>query len=739
MEHKKCGHEDSRKKVCAPCGLKISLGKKTANFFRINDKIEAQIRKFINPHFDRNCPKFPLSICNTCRLTLSQYENNKILRYLPKMPNYYDIIIAKETRATNMCNCYICLTGRFHGKNQIQKGRGHKRETSVTIDGTNGLNGTSAVTSLPSTRKQADKKVSKHSICICKTCNQQIGRGIRHSCGSVAKACQNVSKLVENLPNKQQDQIAAGVIKRKIIDQNVELSSSISTRGSKMRISVNPKVLKQRSIPLENLDNFRVNEGIPYNLMKKFNNFIRSNVGRKAIPAHYEKHMTETSNILDYMYHVVTMNFDTDIGTEKRPVIWADAQELLECIIEKRQFIGHVNVKVMADSGQGFFKVSIAVFPETNNEVGIGNLKKRNLYAEGGTTGKKSVFTSVNRLLCLCIVPKIKETYTNIKQLFDLINLNKIPFKFVSDFKILLLVNGQQTASATFPCPYCFISRQDLKDRNHHAMKNSMMCNISDVCSEAGNNSEFEPLTLKTYGDLVKDSEKFYSLGNDKKVAKECHSTVNSPLFVENPEVYVIQKCVIPELHIMQGYVNHLFWDKNGLVDIVGREKALLWPHKLNIISKNYQGDLFEGNACRTLLKEADKLIDPDIYDHRGPLLLVPLVSAFKAMDKVVSLYFSIRRVDNEVKKHISALRKCFDATNVTETLKIHVLLEHLEECLHFLDGHDGLGIWSEQSGESIHRIFLNFWGKRKINMMNNEHYSTNLKKAVVEFSSLHL
>ncbi|CAB0040670.1 unnamed protein product, partial [Trichogramma brassicae] len=119
---------------------------------------------------------------------------------------------------------------------------------------------------------------------------------------------------------------------------------------------------------------------------------------------------------------------------------------------------------------------------------------------------------------------------------------------------------------------------------------------------------------LKTYGDLRRDFEKFSSFGNKKALAKECFSTINPPLFNEDNNVRVLEKCVIPELHILQGFVNHLFWD--GLVPLVGIDKALLWPKKLKLIAKNYHGRIFEGNACRKLLEKADDLLDIEIYGN---------------------------------------------------------------------------------------------------------------------------
>ena len=48
---------------------------------------------------------------------------------------------------------------------------------------------------------------------------------------------------------------------------------------------------------------------------------------------------------------------------------------------------------------------------------------------------------------------------------------------------------------------------------------------------------------------------------------------LNQPLYEESNNVLVLQKCIIPELHVMSGIVNHPFW--NGIIPLVGREKAL--------------------------------------------------------------------------------------------------------------------------------------------------------------------
>ena len=171
--------------------------------------------------------------------------------------------------------------------------------------------------------------------------------------------------------------------------------------------------------------------------------------------------------------------------------------------------------------------------------------------------------------------------------------------------------------------------------------------------------------------------------------------------------VYVLEKCVLPELLLLQGFTNHLFW--NGIIPAVGREKALLWPLKLKLVAKNYQGEVFEGNACRKHLQESDKLLDPEIYEHVSPLKLQPYVAAFQTMNKIVHACFSMQRADiTSLDENLNKLRKDLERTGISQTLKIYIILDHLKQGILLLNN-DGLGLWSEQAGESVHREFLKF------------------------------
>ena len=108
-------------------------------------------------------------------------------------------------------------------------------------------------------------------------------------------------------------------------------------------------------------------------------------------------------------------------------------------------------------------------------------------------------------------------------------------------------------------------------------------------------------------------------------------------------------------------------------------------------------------------------------------------------MDKVVKACFSTDKVSDSVSDNIKDLNRLYEGTEMNETLKIHVVLHHTEHCLANLDDNRGLGMVSEQAGESIHRVFMTYWNRYKINLISDQSYPERLKRAVVEFSSRHL
>ena len=191
--------------------------------------------------------------------------------------------------------------------------------------------------------------------------------------------------------------------------------------------------------------------------MNRLAKFIRHSAGRKSVPSNYSSHISERTKLLKDNYEISIFEFDTKntSGKEKRPVIWTNAEKIVESVLEKRNFVDNYTIKVLADGGQGFFKVCfsiVPVTPEPDEDLDVNvPTKKRKLSRKVLASSPE---TSVKKLIMLCIVPDIKEAYENVKMLFELIKINYISFKFVSDSKLLLIINEQQTVTSMYPCPY---------------------------------------------------------------------------------------------------------------------------------------------------------------------------------------------------------------------------------------------------------------------------------------------
>lgn len=85
-------------------------------------------------------------------------------------------------------------------------------------------------------------------------------------------------------------------------------------------------------------------------------------------------------------------------------------------------------------------------------------------------------------------------------------------------------------------------------------------------------------------------------------------------------------------------------------------------------------------------MKEADKLLDPDIYENVGQLRLLPFVNVLKAINKVVECCFSKKLIDTDVDSRTAELDRELKATpEISITLKLHVLLKHTKQCLETL------------------------------------------------------
>ena len=81
-----------------------------------------------------------------------------------------------------------------------------------------------------------------------------------------------------------------------------------------------------------------------------------------------------------------------------------------------------------------------------------------------------------------------------------------------------------------------------------------------------------------------------------------------------------------------------------------------------------------------------------------------------------------------DFKDKIAAFKKDFINLGISIAPKVHVVMFHIAEFCKITG--QGLGPWSEQSGESVHHDFKGTWNRFIVNDTNRDIYGENLEKS---------
>ena len=189
----------------------------------------------------------------------------------------------------------------------------------------------------------------------------------------IEKQCQSSKR------STRQEQIITSLLQKKANvstggrnGQQKKVELSVSTKGKKLKVLLNPKLDVRPVFSKESLDNLQIGLGVVSDLkMKKITNWIRAHAGKKLISPYYRQHLSNQGKLLEDCYNL-TYHMFTPIGLEEkkvlRPVVWGNAEELLNAVSSQRGYLGSVFVKVMADGGQKFFKICATIPPENNRD-----------------------------------------------------------------------------------------------------------------------------------------------------------------------------------------------------------------------------------------------------------------------------------------------------------------------------------------------------------------------------------
>ena len=94
------------------------------------------------------------------------------------------------------------------------------------------------------------------------------------------------------------------------------------------------------------------------------------------------------------------------------------------------------------------------------------------------------------------------------------------------------------------------------------------------------------------------------------------------------------------------------------------------------------------------------------------------------------------QKLHPEFEKTVKLFEKKYKELNISITPKAHILFQHCIEFCH--KNGEGLGAFSEQSGETLHSDFLVCWNRYKREQSHSD-YCKQLLAAVVSYNSLHI
>ena len=288
----------------------------------------------------------------------------------------------RETRDSQQCYCYICMTGSCKGKpvKKNKGGRGCITKHNIKIKKGHGLNGFDK-------NNQLEKELNENqtnSIKICNKCFQQIGKGLKHNCNTT-KSSTNINFYLNKVSTSQAFKVVSNVLKEKTSETTKNKVINLNTNGRKLRISINPEEKKAVKYSKEDLHNLQGALGTSNNNMHVVTNFIRCKAGRNSIPTNYKQQLSNSTTEFKNMYKNKTVEFDGYGGTKtSKPMIFADATEIVELVSSERGYSDYI-IKILADGGQKFLKFCISIIPKEYIE----EKQQHSAFKKGRTTYRK--------------------------------------------------------------------------------------------------------------------------------------------------------------------------------------------------------------------------------------------------------------------------------------------------------------------------------------------------------------
>lgn len=670
-------HMENRKKVCIICMQKAKNP--------ISQVVLQRIRAYFMKDYDPIDACYPSAICSKCRSDLLYIcSGKKTAAILPPMFDFGLILPQLQSTRNQpnpICCCQLCVIARQSCTTIPKRKKG--RPSSSSLGG----------------------PVQKTVIKLCSFCKSLIGKGLSHNC-KVSTLRKNMIGLCDDVDVSTREIVASKVVSDKM--KTNRKSTALKTRGSSSLV-VSSTVEEKPIIDSSQLNLLQVAVGASNTTMKcKIVPFFREVFGKTSVEPYAEQFLQKRDKLFEEYFTVTDICFEDSSSKEliKKPVVYCtNVEEVIYYVCRERN-LNHnkIHIKLGIDGGGGLLKFCLNIF-ENDMEESITNQSGRKLL------DKMFLNAGVKKLIIIGISPEVKETYFNIKQILDLLKIEKLPlhFTYALDLKLANITAGIQSHGSTFPCLWC-------------------ECPKSEFVSESSSNYQ-----LRSLGS-IKDKVKAYTLAKQtskKKVeAKDFKNCVYEPLVSGDDSDIFIYHIPPPELHLLLRVTNKIFNELEKKSEKISCE----WIQKLGIKRPKLHSGEFNGNMCKTLLSKVDVLeaiiIKKELFD------VMPFVTVFTKFNNVRKSCFGSKLLPDTL-QNIAGFRTAYLDLSINVTSAAHVIFDHVFQFCNFHDA--GLGKYSEQASESVHSDFRHLWEKCGKRSLIHSEYGQALLQTTIRYNGRHL
>ena len=522
----------------------------------------------------------------------------------------------------------------------------------------------------------------KSVIKICTLCLTEVYQGCRHQCSQQRhreKKLDNLQKLAGS-PKSLETSLGHNYSEQK-------RKSTEDGGGPKRKLFLS----------LDDMCVIRKNMDLSTRQTRELAHYLRVATSRDAVESGVNQRLRNQNHELDDLFgHEMMLFVEEEKNKIKRKfrehaVVVKDVNELIRTVLEKRKIDKKdALIRVGLDGGGGFLKICLSAFDIKSSEP-----------VKGNKMAKKFKDSGVKKVFILAITPGIQENYINMKKLWLEAGLHNLRYDYTiaTDLKLCNILLGLMSHGSLHPCCWCDIDSNNLKKKGNQ----------------------------RTFASLLELYFAFLNANVDRSKAKNFGNVVHSSIIGNDAEqnTPIIRKVPPPELHLLIGPTQHL-------ID----QLCKVWPEcedwlsSLHITRSEYFGGALEGNDCRKILKNINKL------EERCPPEFTQFVKTFHSFNRVVESCYGFDLSPN-YRECINDFTVEFLKLGISVTPKVHAVMHHVAEFCTFSG--TGLGPYSEQTSEALHHEFKKCWKNYFVKNTDHPSYPEHLLDAVRAFNSMNI